>query len=77
MEKTAYQKQKVFVPFSFACVFFRPLTTSLISGASISNKTAPTLLAAGTKHLCFLGPKTHKKSCPRFYPPYFDSKVFF
>ena len=46
--------QTVFVPTSFANVmsFFRPLTTSPISGAAISNKSAPILFAAGT--ICFL-----------------------
>ena len=40
----------VFVPISFANVlsFFRPLTTSPISGAAISNKSAPIHFAAGT-----------------------------
>ena len=40
----------VLVPTSFASVlsFFRPLTTSPISGAAISNKSAQILFASGT-----------------------------
>ena len=44
----------VFVPTSFANVlkFLRPLTTSQISGAASSNKSAPILFASWT--ICFL-----------------------
>ena len=47
----------VFVSTSFANVlsFFRPLTTSPISGAAISNKPAPILFAAGNIYFFLKG----------------------
>ena len=53
-----------FVPTSFANVlsFLRPLTTSPISGAAISNKSATILFAAGTIYFLIKG----KRFCQEF-----------
>ena len=57
----------VFVPTSFANVlsFFRPLTTSPISGAAISNKSAPILFAAGTIYFLMKGIAVLLRVCAR------------
>ena len=49
--------QTVFVSTYFANVlsFLRPLATSPISGAAISNKSAPILFAAGTSYFLIMG----------------------
>ena len=61
----------VFVPTSFASVlsFYRPLTTFPISGAAISNKSAPILFAAGTIHFLIRGIAVLQSVCARAPKP--------
>ena len=61
----------VFVPTSFANVlgFLRPLTTSPISGAAISDKSAPILFAAGTIYFLIKGIAVLPRVCARAPKP--------
>ena len=61
----------VFVPTSFANVlsFLRPLTTSPISGAAISNKSAPILFAARTTYFLIKGIAVLPRVCARAPKP--------
>ena len=61
----------VFIPTSFANVlsFLRPLTTSPISGAAISNKPAPILFAAGTIYFLIKGIEVLPRVCARAPKP--------
>ena len=61
----------VFVPTSFANVFsfLSPLTISSISGAAISNKSAPILFAAGTIFFLIKGIAVLPRVCARAPKP--------